>query len=112
MGGKQKNAPGDKCRWPQKATKAFLDLLRNAEANAEDQHLTKTNLTVKHVSCQRARSHQRIHGPSRAHRDCVHGGRRGCTKSKFRGCWWKVDAEAESQKLRLKRARRRNKAHG
>merc|ERR1712025_696951 len=64
--GKQKNAPGDKCRWPQKATKAFLDLLRNAEANAEDQHLTKANLTVKHVSCQRApkmrRRTYRAHG--------------------------------------------------
>ena len=30
----------------QKATKAFLDLLKNAEANAEEQHLTKVNLTV------------------------------------------------------------------
>merc|ERR1719275_544396 len=54
--GKQKNAPGDKCRWPQKATKAFLDLLRNAKAN----------LTVKHVSCQRApkmrRRTYRAHG--------------------------------------------------
>merc|ERR1712032_1029077 len=64
--GKQKNAPGSKCRWPQKATRAFLDLLTNAEANAEDQHLTKENLTVKHVSCQRApkmrRRTYRAHG--------------------------------------------------
>merc|ERR1711981_548384 len=64
--GKQRNAPGDKCRWPQKATKAFLDLLRNAEANAEDQHLTKEALVVKHVSCQRApkmlRRTYRAHG--------------------------------------------------
>merc|ERR1712051_1000572 len=64
--GKQRNAPGDKCRWPQKASKAFLDLLRNAEANAEDQHLDKANLIVKHVSCQRApkmrRRTYRAHG--------------------------------------------------
>ena len=68
--GKQRKAPGDKCAWPQKATKAFLDLLRNAEANAEDQHLDKANLNVKHVSCQRApkmrrrtyRAHGRING--------------------------------------------------
>jgi large subunit ribosomal protein L17e len=33
--GKQYKAPGDKVSWPQKATKAFLDLLRNIEANAE-----------------------------------------------------------------------------
>merc|ERR1711937_863910 len=57
--GKQKNAPGDKCFWPQKATKAFLDLLRNAEANAEDQHLSKASLVVKHVSCQRAPKQRR-----------------------------------------------------
>merc|ERR1712025_115877 len=64
--GKQRNAPGNKCRWPQKASRAFLDLLRNAEANAEDQHLTKENLVVKHVSCQRApkmrRRTYRAHG--------------------------------------------------
>jgi len=33
--GKNYNAPGDKVSWPQKATKAFLDLLRNVQANAE-----------------------------------------------------------------------------
>merc|ERR1712025_1004382 len=64
--GKQKNAPGDKCFWPQKATKAFLDLLRNAEANAEDQNLNQAALIVKHVSCQRApkmrRRTYRAHG--------------------------------------------------
>ena len=32
---KQYKAPGDKVGWPQKATKTFLDLLRNVEANAE-----------------------------------------------------------------------------
>ena len=33
--GKKYNAPGDKVGWPIKATKSFLDLLRNVEANAE-----------------------------------------------------------------------------
>ena len=33
--GKQYKAPGDKCGWPQKATKTYLDLLRNIESNAE-----------------------------------------------------------------------------
>lgn len=28
------NAPGDKCRWPQKASKYALDLIKNAEVNA------------------------------------------------------------------------------
>jgi ribosomal protein L22 len=41
--GKKYNAPGDKVAWPQKATRTFLDLLRNAEANAEVRHLT-TNI--------------------------------------------------------------------
>jgi large subunit ribosomal protein L17e len=27
-------APGDKVRWPQKATKIVLDLVKNAESNA------------------------------------------------------------------------------
>ncbi len=38
--GKQYNAPGDKVSWPQKATKTFLDLLRNIESNAEVRLLT------------------------------------------------------------------------
>lgn len=28
-------SPGSKCRWPQKATRIVLDLVRNAESNAE-----------------------------------------------------------------------------
>lgn len=30
--------PGDKCFWPQKATKSFLDLLTNIESNCEVWH--------------------------------------------------------------------------
>lgn len=32
---KQYKTPGDKVSWPQKATRTFLDLLRNVESNAE-----------------------------------------------------------------------------
>jgi large subunit ribosomal protein L17e len=39
--GKQYKAPGDKVGWPQKATKTFLDLLRNVESNAEVKLITK-----------------------------------------------------------------------
>merc|ERR1719313_1215869 len=31
--GKLRNAAGSKCRWPQKATKIVLDLLKNGQAN-------------------------------------------------------------------------------
>lgn len=37
-GNKQKHtfvSPGSKCRWPQKATRIVLDLVKNAESNAE-----------------------------------------------------------------------------
>lgn len=33
--GKKYKAPGDKVSWPQKATRTFLDLLRNVASNAE-----------------------------------------------------------------------------
>ncbi len=33
--GKLVRAPGDKVRWPQKATKMVLDLLKHAKSNAE-----------------------------------------------------------------------------
>merc|ERR1712151_343529 len=48
------------------ATKASDDLQKNAQANAEDQHLNQDALIVKHVSCQRApkmrRRTYRAHG--------------------------------------------------
>ena len=46
--GKLRNAAGSKCRWPQKATKIVLDLLKNAEANAEMKGLDVDELIVKH----------------------------------------------------------------
>ena len=41
--GKQYKVPGDKVGWPQKATKSFLDLLRNVESNAEGKGLDIDN---------------------------------------------------------------------
>ena len=52
--GKLRNAAGSKCRWPQKATKIVLDLLKNAEANAEMKGLDVDELVVKHSQANRA----------------------------------------------------------
>lgn len=64
--GKQSNAPGDKCRWPQKATKVILDLVKNAEANAEAKGNKTDDLIVSHVQANRApamrRRTYRAHG--------------------------------------------------
>ena len=72
--GKLRNAAGSKCRWPQKATKIVLDLLKNAEANAEMKGLDVDDLVVKHSQANRAqkqrrrtyRAHGRI-GPYMSH---------------------------------------------
>ena len=64
--GKLRNAAGSKCRWPQKATKIVLDLLKNAEANAEMKGLDVDELIVKHSQANRApyqrRRTYRAHG--------------------------------------------------
>merc|ERR1711924_531810 len=57
-------------RWPIKSAKILLDLLRNAESNAEFKNLDTDNLTVQHIQVNAAqqgrrrtyRSHGRI-GP-------------------------------------------------
>ncbi|CCI10453.1 hypothetical protein ABG067_005416 [Albugo candida] len=64
--GKLRGAAGDKCKWPQKATKIILDLLKNAEANAEMKGLQLSKLYITHVQansavCQRRRTY-RAHG--------------------------------------------------
>ncbi|EQC33641.1 50S ribosomal protein L22 [Saprolegnia diclina VS20] len=64
--GKTLNAPGDKCRWPQKATKIILDLVKNAEANAELKGLDTDKLYIAHTQAnaaikQRRRTY-RAHG--------------------------------------------------
>jgi ribosomal protein uL22 len=68
--GKQYNAPGDKVAWPQKATRTFLDLLRNVESNASSKGLEVEKLVITHVNANQApkmrrrtyRAHGRING--------------------------------------------------
>lgn len=56
---KQLKAPGDKVRWPQKATKIVLDLLKNAEASADMKGLDTDELVVKHSQANRAQKQRR-----------------------------------------------------
>ena len=56
---KQFKAPGSKGRWPQKASKIILDLLKNAEANAEFKGLDVDDLEVVHAQCNRAQQQRR-----------------------------------------------------
>lgn len=64
--GHMRKAPGDKVAWPQKSTKFILDLLRNAEANAEAKGLDVATLRVTHILANRApktrRRTYRAHG--------------------------------------------------
>ena len=61
-------------RWPEKACRFLMDLLTNAESNAEIQGLEVDNLLIKHIQVNRAptmrrrtyRAHGRI-GPYMAH---------------------------------------------
>jgi hypothetical protein len=43
-------APGDKVRWPQKATKIVLDLVKNAESNATVSTLVKYCSMIVYVN--------------------------------------------------------------
>ena len=59
-------APGNKGRWPVKATQVVLDLVKNALANAESKDMDTDNLVIKHIQCNRApagrRRTYRAHG--------------------------------------------------
>merc|ERR1712138_78971 len=46
-------------RWPQKAVKAVLDLLKNAESNAEFKNLDPENMYISHFSVNRAQKGRR-----------------------------------------------------
>ena len=63
---KQCNAPGDKGRWPVKATAVVRDLLSNAVANGESKGLDADKLYISHAQCNRAppgrRRTYRAHG--------------------------------------------------
>ena len=63
---KQYKTPGDKCGWPQKATKSFLDLLRNVESNAESKGLSLDDCVITDTNVNQApkmrRRTYRAHG--------------------------------------------------
>lgn len=63
---KQHKSPGDKGRWPIKATVVVKDLLSNAVANAESKGMEIEKLYIKHAQCNRAppgrRRTYRAHG--------------------------------------------------
>merc|ERR1712224_1136092 len=46
-------------RWPVKSCKVILDLLKNAESNAEFKNLDADNLTIRHVQVDRAQQGRR-----------------------------------------------------
>merc|ERR1711924_428459 len=46
-------------RWPIKAAKGLLDLLRNAESNAEFKNLDTDNLTIEHIQVNAAQPGRR-----------------------------------------------------
>ena len=64
--GKLRKAPGSQVGWPVKSCKFLLDLLSNAEANAEQKGLDADNLVVSHIQVNRAvkqrRRTYRAHG--------------------------------------------------
>jgi large subunit ribosomal protein L17e len=63
---KQVKAPGNRGRWPVKATAVYRDLLKNAVANAEKKNLDADNLFISHTQVNRAppgrRRTYRAHG--------------------------------------------------
>lgn len=58
MGTKYKNN-GGQVRWPEKSCRFLLDLLQNAESNAELQNLDPEALRVVHIQVNRARQMRR-----------------------------------------------------
>lgn len=63
---KQCKAPGNRGRWPVKATAVYRDLLKNAVANAETKGLDPATLVIDHAQVNRAppgrRRTYRAHG--------------------------------------------------
>jgi len=57
--GKNLKAPGSQVRWPQKSCRFILDLLRNAESNAEVKGLSPEALEVTHIQVNRAPNQRR-----------------------------------------------------
>ncbi|GMI24034.1 hypothetical protein TeGR_g417 [Tetraparma gracilis] len=61
-----KSSPGNAVRWPQKATRVVIDMLKNAVANAEAKSMDTENLIISHIQANRApggrRRTYRAHG--------------------------------------------------
>eukprot|EP01115_Flamella_aegyptia_P011796 TRINITY_DN56699_c0_g1_i1.p1 TRINITY_DN56699_c0_g1~~TRINITY_DN56699_c0_g1_i1.p1 ORF type:complete len:174 (-),score=30.27 TRINITY_DN56699_c0_g1_i1:96-617(-) len=55
----QKQHKFHNCRWPKKSCNFLLDLLQNAESNAEVKNLDIDNLVIKHIQVQRAAKQRR-----------------------------------------------------
>jgi large subunit ribosomal protein L17e len=55
--GKQFGA--DRARWPKKSAEFLIDLLKNAESNADIKGLDKENLIVKHIQVNQAPKQRR-----------------------------------------------------
>ena len=72
--GKLYKAPGDKVGFPVKATKAFLDLIKNVEANAETKGLDVNQCVITHAQANQAptmrRRTYRAHGRINAYMSC------------------------------------------
>jgi large subunit ribosomal protein L17e len=100
---KQAKSPGDKGRFPVKATKVYRDLLKNAVANAETKGLDPDTLIIDHAQCNRApagrrrtyRAHGRIgkYASQPAHIEIV-------LKVKAEGVE-KMDEEEEAPRVRI-----------
>lgn len=62
-----------RARWPVKSAEFLLQLLKNAESNADSKGLDTGNLVVKHIQVNQApkqrRRTYRAHGRVRLHRD-------------------------------------------
>lgn len=63
---KNHNAPGSQGRWPKKSAEILLQLLKNAESNADVKNLNTDALVIEHVQVNRApkmrRRTYRAHG--------------------------------------------------
>merc|ERR1712216_949045 len=47
------------CRWPEKSCKFLLDLLRNAESNADTKGLDTDSLAITHIQVNQAQQQRR-----------------------------------------------------
>lgn len=107
---KQCKAPGDKGRWPVKATKVYKDLLLNAVANAETKGLEEDTLIIDHAQVNHApagrrrtyRAHGRIgkYASMPAHIEII-------LKQKDEGVEKKEDEESHAKLTKKQAAKRR-----